>query len=136
MVVKLPNLMEGDFQDQGQLDQYLEEFLSPRGSQYVHGFFSEEEKQESIRMEDSAPEGEMISKESPKEESSKMVVIKWPDKVEGSGNNIYSLLCGGLYKEEEDSLVTWSGTDPDAKMNCFTLFRSKIASVQPSGDRY
>ena len=35
--------MEGEFQDQGQLDQDLEEWLSPRGSQYVHGFFSEEE---------------------------------------------------------------------------------------------
>ena len=49
--------MEGEFQDQGQFDQDLEEWLSPRGSQYFHGFFSEEDKQESIRMEDSAPEG-------------------------------------------------------------------------------
>ena len=47
-----------------------------------------------------------------------MVVGKWSDKVEGSGYDIYSPLCGGLYKEEEDSLVPWSGTDPDAKINC------------------
>ena len=47
--------MEGEFQYQGQLDQDLEDWLSPRGSQSVHGFFSEEEKQESIRIEDSAP---------------------------------------------------------------------------------
>ena len=47
--------MEGELQDQGQLDQYLEEWLSPRGSKSVHSFFSEEEMQESIRMEDSAP---------------------------------------------------------------------------------
>ena len=40
--------MEGEFQDQGQLDQDLEEWLSPRGSQYVHGFLYEEEKQEYI----------------------------------------------------------------------------------------
>ena len=53
--------MEDEFQDQGQLDQELEEWLSPRGSQSVHGFFSEEEKQESIRIEDSDPEGERIS---------------------------------------------------------------------------
>ena len=53
--------MEGEFQDQGQLDQDLEEWLSPRGSQSVHGFFSAEEKQESIRIEDSAPEGARIS---------------------------------------------------------------------------
>ena len=48
-----------------------------------------------------------------------MVVVKWSDKVEGSGDDIYSPLCGGLYKEEKD-IVPWSGTDPDAKMNCFT----------------
>ena len=46
-----------------------------------------------------------------------MVVIKWSDKVEGSGYNIYSPLCGGLYKEEENYLVPWSGTDPDTNMN-------------------
>ena len=56
MVVKLTNLMEGEFQYQGQLDQDLEYWLSPRWIQYVHGFFSEEEKHESIRMEDSALE--------------------------------------------------------------------------------
>ena len=49
-----------------------------------------------------------------------MVVVKWSDKVEGSVDNIDNNLCGGLYKEEDDSLVPWSGTDPDAKMNCFT----------------
>ena len=43
--------MEGEFQDQGQLDQDLEEWLSPRGSQFFHSFFSEEEKQESTRIE-------------------------------------------------------------------------------------
>ena len=53
--------MEGEFQDQGQLDQELEEWLSPRGSQSVHGFFSEEENQESIRIEDLAPEGARIA---------------------------------------------------------------------------
>ena len=47
--------MVGDFQDQGQLYQELEEWLSPRGSQSVHGFLSEEDKQESIQTEDSAP---------------------------------------------------------------------------------
>ena len=57
--------MEGELQDQGQLDQYLEEWLSPRGSQYIHGFFSEEEKQESIRTEDSAPEGARMSNQYP-----------------------------------------------------------------------
>ena len=68
--------MEGEFQDQGQLDQELEEWLSPRGSQYVHGFFSEEERQESTRMEDSAPEGARISKQAPEGGTSTMVVVK------------------------------------------------------------
>ena len=40
--------------------------------------------------------------------------------MEGSGDNIDAPLCGGLYKEEENSLVPWSGLDPDANMNCFT----------------
>ena len=117
---ELPHLIEGEFQDQGQLDQDLEEWLSPRGSQSVHGFFSEEENQESIQTEDSAPEGARISNQAPEGETSTMVVVKWSYKVEWSGDDIDSPLYGGLYKEEEDSLVPWSGTDPDAKMNCFT----------------
>ena len=52
--------MEGEFQYQGELDQDLEDWLSPRGSQSVHGFFSEYEKQESIRIEDSTTEGSII----------------------------------------------------------------------------
>ena len=59
--------MEGEFQDQGQLDQELEEWLSPRGSQSVHGFFSEEEKQEPIQTKDSAPEGARISNQNQRE---------------------------------------------------------------------
>ena len=53
--------MISEFQDQGQLDQELEEWLSPRGSQPVHGFFSEEDKQQFIQTEDSAPEGAITS---------------------------------------------------------------------------
>ena len=67
-----------------------------------------------------APDGAITSNQAPEEEAYKMVVIKWSDKVEGPGENIYSPLCGLLYKEEEDSLFPWSGTDPDAKMTCFT----------------
>ena len=84
-----------------------------RGGRSVHGFFSEEENQDSIRMEDWAPEEAIISNQAPDGETSTMVVIKWSEKVEGSGDNINSPLCGGLYKEEEDSLVPCSGTDPD-----------------------
>ena len=112
--------MEGEFQDQGQLHKDLEDWLSPKGSQSVHGFFSEEEFQESIRIEYSVPERAIISNQSPEGGTSTMVVIKWSEKVEGYGKNINSPLCSGLYREEDDSLVPWSGTDPDAKMNCFT----------------
>ena len=127
--------MEGEFQDQGQLDQDLEEWLSPRGSQPVHGFFSEEEKQESIWMEDSAPEGEMISNQAPEGGTSTMVVIKCSDKLEWYGDNIYSPLCSGLYKEEDDSLVPWSGTYTDAKMNCFTWSKENNDWIVPA-DQY
>ena len=69
--------MEGYFQDQGQLDPDWEKWLSQKGSQSVHGFFSEEEKQESIRIEDSAPEGATMSNQAPEGGTSTMVVIKW-----------------------------------------------------------
>ena len=68
--------MEDEFQDQGQLDQDLKAWLSPIGSQSVHGFFSEEEKQESIHIEYSAPEGAIISNQAPEEGISTMLVIK------------------------------------------------------------
>ena len=73
--------MEGAVQDQGQLDQELEEWLSLRGSQSVHGFFSEEENQESIHTEDSAPEGARISNQDPEGAIFTMVVIKWSDAI-------------------------------------------------------
>ena len=73
--------MEGEFQDQGQLDQDLEEWLSPSGSQSVHGFFSEEEKQESIQTEDPAPDGARISNQAPEGSIFTMVVIKWLDAI-------------------------------------------------------
>ena len=88
--------MEGEFQDLGQLDQELEEWLSPRGSQSVHGFFSEEDRKEYTQMGDSAPEGARISNQAPEGETSTMVVVKWSDRVEGSGDNIYLPLCGVL----------------------------------------
>ena len=69
--------MEGEFKYQGQLDQDLEEWLSPRGIQSVHGFFSENYKQESIRIEDSAPEGEIIINQALEGEISTMVFINW-----------------------------------------------------------
>ena len=91
--------MEGEFQDQGQVVQDLEEWLYPRGSQPDRSFFSEEDKQESIQIEDLTPEGEIISNQAPEVGTSTMVVVKWSDKVEGYGDYIYAPLCCGLYKE-------------------------------------
>ena len=112
--------MEGELKDQGQLDQDLEEWLSPRESQSVHSFFSEEEKQESIQTEDSAPEGARISNQAPEGAIFTMLVIKWPDAIKGPRVKVDGPQCGGLYKEEDKSLVPWLGTDPYSKTNCFT----------------
>ena len=57
--------MESEFQDQGKLGQTLEEWLSPRGGQSIHGFLSEDENKEPTRIEDLAPEGAIISNQSP-----------------------------------------------------------------------
>ena len=51
--------------------------------------------------------------------------------MEGSGDNKDSLLCGGLYKEEDGSLVPWSGIDPDAKKNCLTWSKEKNDWIVP-----
>ena len=102
--------MEGGFQYQGLLDQNLEEWLSPRGSQSVHGFSSEEEKQESIRMEYSAPEGAIMSNQAPEVEISTMVVIKWSDTIKGPRVKVDGPLCGSLYKEDCGYVIPWSGT--------------------------
>ena len=131
----LPDQIEGKFQYQGQLGQYLEEQLSPRGSQTNRVFFSEEDKKESTRIEYSAPEVSIISNQSPERGPSTMVVVKQSDKVEGSGENIDAPLCRGLYKEEDNSLVPWSGTDPDARMNCFTWYKEDNDWIVP-GDQY
>ena len=82
-----------------------------------------------------APEGAIISNIAPEGEISTMVVIKWSEKVEGSGDNIDSPLCGGLYKEEDNYLVPWSGTDPYSKMNCFTWSKDNNDWIFP-GDQY
>ena len=64
-----------------------------------------------------------------------MVVIKFSEKVEGSGDNIYSPLCSVLYKEEGGPLVLWSVIDSDAKMNCFTWSKENNDWIVPE-DQY
>ena len=57
--------MEGELQDRGQIDHYLDDWLSQRGIQLDRDLFSEEEKKESIQLEGSAPKGAMISNQGP-----------------------------------------------------------------------
>ena len=49
-----------------------------------------------------------------------MVVIKWSDAIRGPRVKVDGPKCGGLYKEYHGSIIPWSGTDPDAKINFFT----------------
>ena len=49
-----------------------------------------------------------------------MVVIKWSDVIKGPRVKVDGPLCGGLYKEDNGSIITWSGTYPDSKINSFT----------------
>ena len=72
-VVKTTKPNESEFQYQGQLDQDLEEWLSPRRSKSVHGFFSEEEKQEYIQIEYSALDGAIIINQAPYGETPTML---------------------------------------------------------------
>ena len=74
----------------------------------------------SIRIEDSAPERARISNQAPEGAISTMEVIKWSDAIKGPRVKVDGPLCGGLYKEDHGSIITWSLTDPDAKMNSFT----------------
>ena len=80
----------------------------------------QEEKQESIQIEDSAPEGARISNQAPEGENFTMVVIKLSNAIKGSRFKVDGPLCCGLYKEDHVSIIPWLGTDPDANMNSFT----------------
>ena len=82
-------------------------------------------------MEYSDPEGAIITNQYLEGGSSTMVIIKWSEKLEGSGDNIDSPLRGGLYQEENDSLVPWSVTDPDAKKNFFAWSKENNDWIVP-----
>ena len=68
--------MESEFQYQRQLYQDLDEWLCPRGSQSVHGFFSEEDNHESIQIKYLAPERAIISNQALEGAIFTKVVIK------------------------------------------------------------
>ena len=94
--------------------------MSPRASRYFHGYFSKEENQESIRIEDLAPEGAIIKNQDPFGAISSMVVIKRSDAIKGPRVKVDGSICGGLYNEYHGYIFTWSRADPYFKMNSFT----------------
>ena len=54
-----------------------------------------------------------------------MVVIKWSDAIKGPRVKVDGPLCGGLYKEDHGSIIPWSVTDPDAKINSFAWSKNE-----------
>ena len=54
-----------------------------------------------------------------------MLFLKCLDAIKGPIVKVNGPLCGGLYKEDFGSIVPWSGTDPDAKLNCFTWYKEE-----------
>ena len=99
------------------LDQVLEEWLYPIGIEPNSGFFSEEGKQESTCKEVLALEGVTRSNQASEGAISALVVLKCSDGVEEPRVKLYYPLVGVLYKKDNEFIVTWSGTDPDSKMN-------------------
>ena len=97
--------MEGKFQDQVQLDQELEEWLSPRGIQPDRGLFPGEDKQEYIQIEGLDLQVAIITNQASEGEISTMVIVKWSDAIKEPRVKLYVTLCGGLYKKDRGSIV-------------------------------
>ena len=93
MYLELSRSMEVKLQDQGQIDQDLEQRLSPRGSQPNHGFLSKQEKHESTQIKGQASQGATIISQTIEVEISIMLLIKWSEKVEVLGDNIDAPMC-------------------------------------------
>ena len=70
-------------------------------------------------MEGLAPYGATIRDQAPEGAISPkiVVIVNWSDVMKGKRVKVDGPLCGGLYKEYHRSIVPWSGTDPDDKMN-------------------
>ena len=98
-----------ELQDQRQLHQELEGWLSTRGSKPDLVFFSDEDKQESRHIEGSYPEGETIINQDPEREISpkNMVIFKWSVAVKGPRIKVDGPLCGVLYREDHGYIVLW-----------------------------
>ena len=127
--------MEGEFQDQGHIGQYSENWFSPRGIQPNRGLFSEYMKQGYTWIEIQDPDGATTTNQAPEGVIYTMVVVKWSDNVEGQVEKIDDPLCGGLYKEQYRYIFTWSVTDPDVKINCFNFSKEENDWIVP-GHQY
>ena len=67
--------MEDKFQDQGHIDKYLEEWLSPRRIKTNRGLFYEEEKEDYTCIKDSSPEVAIINNQAPEGSISPKIVV-------------------------------------------------------------
>ena len=64
-----------------------------------------------------------------------MVLIKVSDTIKGPRVKVDGPQCGGLYKEDHGYIISWSGTNPDAKMNSFTWSKNDNDWIM-LGDQY
>ena len=83
-------MIENKFQDQEQLDQDLEYWLTPRESQSTHIFFSEEEKRVSTWLESLYPEVSKTRNSYLEGYVSMwtMVIFKWLEVAEEPGDKV------------------------------------------------
>ena len=101
--MKLPTIIEGEFEDQGQIDQDSEEWLSPRGAQPNLGFLYKEDKQESTWIKGSDPEGAIIINRASAGSVYTMVFVNGQRRWKGLETN-YKLPCAADYKMKRAGL--------------------------------
>ena len=65
-----------------------------------------------------------------------MVVIKWSDAIKGQRVRVDDPQCGGLYKEDNESIIILSGTDPDAKMKTSITGKDLLTMVNSASKIY
>ena len=99
MKLKLSALMEVKFQDHGNIDHDLEEWLSQISIKPSHSFFYEEQKKEAKQIKKLDIEGAKISDKAPEVEISTktMAVVKLSQKVEVLGDKIDANFSCGEY---------------------------------------
>ena len=90
--------MESNKKITGNLEQDLEQWLSPIGIQPECGLFSEKQTQQSTQIEGASQEGAKISNQDPEGAMSTMVVLKCSDAIKVTRVKVDGPLGGVLYK--------------------------------------